>query len=133
MWLEMNEHLKDKCLLNISYNSSKNPSNFFLNELSAELSNAYSLTDNLLLFSDYNIDQFNKKKRKNYLKTLHLFRHITQQICTLPLASAKPINRLSLLYDKKSDCRSFLQLIEGNHSIIIYQSNLEMIGRRENR
>ena len=64
MWLEINEPLKDKCLVNISYNPSKNLSDFFLNELSAEISNAYSLTDNLLLFGDYNIDQFNKKEKE---------------------------------------------------------------------
>ena len=63
MWLEINEPLKDKCLVNISYNPIKNLSNFFLNELSAEVSNAYSLTDNLL-FGDYNIDQFNKKEKE---------------------------------------------------------------------
>ena len=45
-------------------NPSKNLSDFFLNELSAEVSNAYSLTDNLLLFADYNIDQFNKKENE---------------------------------------------------------------------
>ena len=61
MWLEIIEPLKDECLVIISYNPSKSLSNFFFNELSAELSNAYSLTDNLLLFGDYNIDQFNKK------------------------------------------------------------------------
>ena len=65
MWLEINEPLKDKCLVNISYNPSKNLSDFFLNELSAEVSNAYSLTDNLLLFGDYNIDQFNKKEKES--------------------------------------------------------------------
>ena len=50
--------------MNISYNLSKNLSDFFLSELSAEVSNAYSLTDNLLLFGDYNIDQFNKKEKE---------------------------------------------------------------------
>ena len=62
MWLENNEP-QDKCLVNISYNPSKNLSDFFLNKLSAEVSNAYSLTDNLL-FGDYNIDQFNKKEKE---------------------------------------------------------------------
>ena len=65
MWLEINEPLKDKCLVNISYNPSKNLSDIFLNEFSAEVSNAYSLTDNLLLFGDYNIDQFNKKEKES--------------------------------------------------------------------
>ena len=63
MRLEIIEPLKDKCLVNISYNPSKNLSDFFLNELSAEVSNAYSLTDNLL-FGAYNIDQFNKKGKE---------------------------------------------------------------------
>ena len=52
VWLEINEPLKDECLVNISYNPSKKLSDFFLSELSAEVSNAYSLTDNLLLFGD---------------------------------------------------------------------------------
>ena len=64
MWLETNEPLKDKCLVNISYNPSKNFFDFFLNELSAEVFNAYSLTDNRLLFGDYNFDQVNKKEKK---------------------------------------------------------------------
>ena len=64
MWLEINELLKDISLVNISYNPSKNLSNFFLIELSAESSNAYSLTDNLLLFVDYNIEQINKKEKE---------------------------------------------------------------------
>ena len=50
MWLEFKEPLKDKCLVNISYSPSKNLFDFFLNELIAEVSNSYSLTDNLLLF-----------------------------------------------------------------------------------
>ena len=105
MWLEINEPLKDKCLVIISYNSSKNLSEFFLNELSSEVSNAYSLTDNLLLFGDYNIEQFNKK-RKKYLITLHLVWHLTQQMWTHPLASAKLINPLSITASwQKSNCR----------------------------
>ena len=65
MWLEIKESLKDKCLVNISYNPCKNLSNFFWNELSAELSKVYSLTENLLLFGDYNIDQFNRKEKES--------------------------------------------------------------------
>ena len=63
MWLENNEPLKTKCLLNISCNPIKNFANLFLNELSAEVSNAYSLTDNIFLFGDYNINQFKKRAR----------------------------------------------------------------------
>ena len=55
------EPLKDKCLVNISYNLSKNLSDFFLSD---EVSNAYSLTDNVFQFADYNIDQFNKKEKE---------------------------------------------------------------------
>ena len=73
MWLEINEPLKGKCLVKISYYPSKNLSDFFLNELSAEVSNSYSLTDNLL-FGDYNIDQFKKQKEilDNFTSRLEL-------------------------------------------------------------
>ena len=98
MWLEINEPFKDKCLVNIPYNPSKNLTNLFLNDLSAEVSNAYSLTDNILVFGDYNIDQFNKK-RKNYLITLHLVWHLSQQMQTFQLAYR------SLLHDAKSNSR----------------------------
>ena len=94
MWLEINEPLKDKCLVNISYNPSKNFSDFFLNELSAEVSNAYSLTDNLLI-GDYNIDQFNKKEKEildNFTSDLALNRTNVDT----PLASAKLISPLSV-------------------------------------
>ena len=42
MWLEINETLKDKCLVNISYNPSKNISECFLNKFSAEVFKAFS-------------------------------------------------------------------------------------------
>ena len=91
MWLEINEPLKDKCLVNISYNPSKNLSDFFLNELNAEVSNAY----NLLLFGDYNIDQFNKKEKEildNFTSDLAL----NPTNVDTPLASAKVISPLSV-------------------------------------
>ena len=84
MWLEIHEPLKNKCLVNSSYNPIKN----------ALVSTANSITDNTLLIGHYNSDQINEK-RKECLILLHV-RHQTLQIRTLLHASAKPIDCVSI-------------------------------------
>ena len=37
---------------------------FFLEELTSEISGAYSITDNVILFGDYNINFFNQRERE---------------------------------------------------------------------
>ena len=37
---------------------------FFLEELTSELSGAYSITDNVILFGDYDINFFNQRERE---------------------------------------------------------------------
>ena len=56
LWIEVTEPLKEKLLINVAYCSNVTLSKFFLDELTSEISNVYSSTDNLILFGDYNIN-----------------------------------------------------------------------------
>ena len=61
MWIEFGKPLSEKLLINVAYCLNENLSNFFLEEMTVEISNVYSYTDNLILFGDYNI-KFRRKK-----------------------------------------------------------------------
>ena len=65
LWLEIGNPLTEKCLINISYCPHQSLGDFFLDELSAEVSNAFSATDNILLFGDYNIDMLSVNGQKS--------------------------------------------------------------------
>ena len=107
-----------------------------MNDLSAQVSNAYSLTDNLLIFDDYNIDQFNKKEKElldNFASGLAL----NPTNVDTPTCITKT-NQLLIDHwfkTKRSNCRmkSLFAPIEVDHNIIFYQSKLERTGRNEDR
>ena len=65
LWIEVTEPLKEKLLINVAYCSNVNLSNFFLDEMTSEISNFYSSLDNLILFGDYNINILKKLGNKN--------------------------------------------------------------------
>ena len=120
--------------MNISYNPSKNFSDFFLNELSAEVSNAYSLTDNLLLFGDYNIDQFNKKEKEildNFTSGLAFNPTNVDTPTRISKTNQSLIDHCFMTKNQIVDWKVGLPPIEADHKIIFYQINLEMIGRNE--
>ena len=58
-WLELVDPLTEKCLNNICCCPLQSLGVFFLDKLSAEVFNAFSATDNILLFGDFNIDMLN--------------------------------------------------------------------------
>ena len=67
--------LTEKCLINISYCPHQSLGDFFLDELNAEVSNAFSATDKILLLGDYNIDMLSvngKKSLQNFAAGLGL-------------------------------------------------------------
>ena len=59
------EPFTEKCLINISYCPHQSRGDFFLDKLSAEVSNAFSATDIFLLFGDYFIDMLSVSGQKN--------------------------------------------------------------------
>ena len=69
-------------------------SKLFLNELSAEVSNAFSATDNILLFGDYNIDILSvngKKSLQNFAAGLGL------QLSNIDISTRISNNKRSLI------------------------------------
>ena len=64
LWLEIQAPFKEKLLVNVSCCSNKNLGEFFLEELTSEISGAFSITDNVILFGDYNINFFNQNEKE---------------------------------------------------------------------
>ena len=62
LWVEIYGLSVSKILINASYCPNKNLGNFFIDELTSETSSAYSITDEVLLFGDYNLSYFNKRE-----------------------------------------------------------------------
>ena len=62
LWVEICGLSVSKILINASYCPNKNLANYFIDELSSETSSAYSFTDEVLLFGDYNLNYFNRKE-----------------------------------------------------------------------
>ena len=105
-----------------------------MKELSAEVSNAYSLTDNLLLFGDYNIDQFNTKEKEiidNFTSGLELNpRNVDTPTC-ISKTNQSLIDHCFMTKNQIVEWKVCLPPIEVDHNIIFYQSNLVMIGSNE--
>ena len=61
--MELGNPFTAKCLIEISYRPHQSLGAFFLDELSAEVSNAFS--DNILLFGNYDIDMLSVNGKKS--------------------------------------------------------------------
>ena len=134
VWLEINEPLKDKCLVNLWYNPSKSLSECFFKQLSAEVSNAYSLTDALLLFGDYNIHQFNKKEKEildAFTSGLALNPTNVDTPTRISKTNQSLIDHCFMIKNQIVEWEVCLPPIDVDHNIIFYQSNFEMIGWNE--
>ena len=64
--LELVNTLAEKCLINVSYCPHQSLGDFFLHKLSAEVSKAFSNTDNILLFGDYTTDRMSINGQKSH-------------------------------------------------------------------
>ena len=53
----------EKLFSNVSYCTNKRLGEYFLDQLSTELSGAYSVTDNVILQGDYNLNYLNKTEK----------------------------------------------------------------------
>ena len=63
---ETRQPLTEKCLINISYCPHQSLGDFFLHELIAEISNAFSATYSICLFGNYNIDMLSVNGQKSF-------------------------------------------------------------------
>ena len=60
LWVEISGLSVSKILNNASYCPNNNLGDYFINKLASETSSACSITDEVLLFGDYNLNYFNK-------------------------------------------------------------------------
>ena len=65
LWIEIGKLLTQKLLINVAYCPNVNISNFFLDEMTVEISNVFSYTDNLVLIGDYKINLLGAKGRQS--------------------------------------------------------------------
>ena len=63
IWVEITDPLTEKLLINVSYCPNKRLGEYFLDQLSTEVSGAYSVTDNVFLLGDYNLNYLNKTEK----------------------------------------------------------------------
>ena len=52
LWVEISNPFQEKLLVNISYCPNKNLTDFFFDEITSEISAAFSQTDNIILYGD---------------------------------------------------------------------------------
>ena len=126
MWIEIGNPLTQKLLINVAYCPNVNLSNFFLDEMTVEISNVYSYTDNLNLFGDYNINLLGVKGRQSLI-----FFTANDGLCYINETEATWTN--SEKYSLIDHCFiSKNQIFEANvlestlgvdHSTIVYQSS----------
>ena len=105
-----------------------------MNELSAELFNAFSLTDNFLLFGDQNNDKFNEKEKEilgNFTSGLALNLTNVDTPTRISTTNESLIDHCFMTKNQTVEWNVCLPPIEVDHNTILYQSNLEMIGRNE--
>ena len=62
LWVEISGLSVSKILINALYYPTKNLGNYFIDESTSGTSPAYSITDEVLLFGDYNLNYFNKRE-----------------------------------------------------------------------
>ena len=63
IWVEITDPLTEKLLINVSSCPNKRIGEYFLYQLSTELSRAYSVKDNVILLGDYNLNYLNKTEK----------------------------------------------------------------------
>ena len=68
LWVEISNPFQEKVLVNISYCPNKNLTDFFFDEITSEISAAFSQTDNIILFGDYNTNIFEKNGKESLEK-----------------------------------------------------------------
>ena len=64
IWVEITDPLIEKLYVNVSYCPNKRLGEYFLDQISTELSRAYSVTDNVILLGDYNLNYLNKTEKR---------------------------------------------------------------------
>ena len=63
IWVEITDPLTENLFVNVSYCTNKRLGEYFFDQLCTKTSGAYSVTDNVILLVDYNLNYLNKTER----------------------------------------------------------------------
>ena len=127
LWLQLGNALTEKCLINISYCPLQSLGDLFLDELVEEVSNAFSATDNILLFGNYNIEMLSvngKKSLQNVAVGLGL------QLSSNDIPTRISNNKRSLIdhcfstNEQITGSKVCLPPLDIDHNVIVFQSKL---------
>ena len=130
LWLELGNPITEKCLINISYCPDQSLGDFLLDELSAEVSNEFSATNNILLFGDYNIDMLSvngKKNLQNFSGGLGL------RLSNIDIPARISNNKISLIdhcfstNEQITSWKVCLPPFDIDHNVIFFQSKLFLL------
>ena len=122
MWLELGNPLTEKFLINISYCPHQSLEDFFLDKLSVDVSNAFSTTDNILLFGDM-LSVNGQKNLQNFASELEL------QLSNFDIPTRISSNKRSLIdqfftNEQITSWKICLPPFDNDYKVIFFQSKL---------
>ena len=129
LWIEVTEPLKEKLLINVAYCSNVNLSKFFLDEMTSEISNVYSSTDNLILLGDYNINilkEIGKQLQNNFIADNGLQYVNTKKATWTNGEKFSLIDHCFISKNQIFETDIIESILENDHFTIVYQSSLKL-------
>ena len=100
--------------------------NYFIDELTSETSSAYSITDEVLLFGDYNLNYFNKRE-STFLDEFASNSGLTLSNIEKPTrATSQGVTLIDHGFSSKNqiqDVQIFSPSVEIDHLIVLYTTN----------
>ena len=133
--MEVTEPLREKLLTNVAYCSNVNLSKFFLDEMTSEISNVYSSTDNLILFGDYNINilkETGKQLLNNFIADIGL-QYVNTKKATWTNGEKFSSNNHCYI-SKNQIFKTYIieSILENDPFAIVYQSSLKLEWKQQN-
>ena len=116
----------NKILINASNCPNKNLGNYFIDELTSETSSAYSNTDEVLLFGDYNLNYFNKRESTlldEFASNSGLTWSNTEKPTRATSQGVTPIDHGFSSKNQIQDVQIFSPSVEMDHLIVLYTTN----------
>ena len=126
LWVEISGLSVSKILINASYCPNKNLGNYFTDELTSETSSAYSITDEVLLFGDYNLNYFNKRESTlldEFASNSGLTLSNTEKPTRATSQGVTLIDHGLSSKNQIQDVQIFSPSVEMDHLIVLYTTN----------
>ena len=137
LWVEISGLLVNKILINASYCPNKNLGTYFIDKLTSQTSSAYSITNEVLLFGDYNLNYFNKRESTlldEFASNSGLALSNTQKPTRATSQGVTLIDHGFSSKNQIQDVQIFSTSVEMDHLIVLYTTNflVEPKNRKQN-